>query len=794
MDRSPEPGSIELTGHKVLTDGLATHALAAAPEGWSRPEYMTVRDYWHAVRNHIWLVAGIVTLCTVALGYLMVCTPDYYDSTARVEINVTSTNPAVGDGHNYLVPVDIDPTYFNTQLQIISSPTLLRRVINSLNLESDRIFNRHMSKGGRRLRMLFSLFYWGKTDSQLGLVVDKTSLNSPLRSSESLEQLAEGQRLFAYVEDLQKRIAVEPVKEARSALVKDTRLVDITFRYPNLQLGAKIVNAIADGFVLQNHEKEEFNNSGAGRYLKQRVTELKEQIRTDQESLLSYSKKHEILSLDPGQNTTLDRLVSLNRQLVDAENERKIAEANYLAATQPGAAIALADESAKQIADAEGKLPDLRQRKAQLLVTTTEKYPEVREVNEQISALEAEIDTIRQRAIKTVLTNLQTRFRQALSHEQAIREAFEQQQQHTVTQNEAAVNYRLLEQEIETNKGLLNNLLQRLGENDLAAAGTADNIRVLDYAVVPDKVYPDGPWRLIWIGLGFLLSSTFAIGMAIFLEHLDNTLRSSKDVRNLLPIPCLAVIPSVIGSRLRHRLPRAAVVSLSGGGERRPSLLLDHNAPPYLFEAYRRLRTAVLLSSGARPPRRILITSSSIGEGKSTVVANLASSLAKTGVRVLIIDADLRRPRQQTLFSLKNGTGLRTLLTASNGDHEVLNLIQRHDSSGVHVLTSGCEPPNPSELLGSEKMVRLLELLENKFNYILVDSPALAVCPDAMLLSLVTDGALLVVHGGESSREVVRYSYEQLRSVGARVLGVVLNNVQLNSSEPRDYRYAYGGD
>src|ERR1700730_11017049 len=205
MERSSEPGSIELTRQRVPTDALATHALIAAPEPLLQPEYMTVRDYWHAVCSHIWLVSGIVALCTVAVGYLMVRTPDYYDATARVEINVTSTNPAVGDGHNYVVPVDIDPTYFNTQLQIISSPALLRRVINNLNLESDRIFNRHMSRGGRLLRKLFSLFYWGKTDSQLGLTVEK----KPTSPSETPEEIAERQRLLAYVGDLQKRITAE---------------------------------------------------------------------------------------------------------------------------------------------------------------------------------------------------------------------------------------------------------------------------------------------------------------------------------------------------------------------------------------------------------------------------------------------------------------------------------------------------------------------------------------------------------------------------------------------------------
>jgi len=794
MERSPEFGSIEVTGQKPSTTSLGMPSLWAASENSLSTEYMTMRDYWGVVRNHIWLVSFIVLLITLGVGFLMVRMPDYYDSTARVEINLTSRNPAVGDDRNEMVVVDNDPAYFNTEIQIISSPTLLRRVITSLDLEHDKVFNRHMRKGGRLLRMLVRVFYWGKTDSQLGLAVGKAPLPSGLQSSETPEEAAEGERLFPYVEDLQKRITIEPVKEARSSTFKDTRLVDITFRHQNAQMGARIVNAIADSLALQNREKQEINESGSGKYLKQRIAELQEQIRAGQESLLSYSKSHEILSLDPGQNTTLDRLVDLNRQLVEAENDRKIAEANYFAANQPDAAVALAYENSKEITDAEAKLPELRQKRAQLLVTATEQYPEVQEVNQEIAAVEADVEAIRQRAIKTVLTNLETKYQQALGHERAIREAFEQQKKSTATQNEAAVNYRLIQQGIETNKSLLNGLLQRLGENEVAAAGTADNIRVVDYAVVPDKIYPDGPWRLLWISLAFLLSSALAVGAAVFVEHLDDTLRSSKDVRSVLQASCLAVIPSVIASRLPRLLPRTADLNLNGGGDRGTIMFPDRNAPPYVTEAYRRLRTAVLLASGKLPPKKILVTSSTMGEGKSTVVANLAASLAKTGAKVLVIDADLRRPRQQTLFSLNNNAGLRDLLSGPTDDNAALGLIKSHSQSGVHVLTSGKEPPNPAELLGSERMGQLLEFLEKKFNYILIDSPALAACTDAVLLSLVADGTLLVVQGGQSPREVVRYSYEQLRSVGARILGVVLNNVGINSSEPRDYYYAYGGD
>jgi capsular exopolysaccharide synthesis family protein len=505
------------------------------------------------------------------------------------------------------------------------------------------------------------------------------------------------------------------------------------------------------------------------------------QIRADGERLSNYARDNQILSLDPSQNTVVDRLAGLNRQLLEAENDRKLAEATYRAATRPGAATALAESSGTQINELEQKLSALRQQRAQLLVENTEDWPEVKTIDSQIKALEKEAADTRQRSSNTVLANLKTRYDQSLEREQSLRTAFNQQRGETVTQNEASINYRLIQQELETNKTLLDGLMQRSKENDVAQAGTPNNIYVVDYAVAPTAAV--GPRRLRGIALAFALSLTFAFGLAIFLERMDDTIRSTEDVEKRLQLPTLTVIP-LIGSMMRRRLLPGTRSSNGDGTE----LLLHTDEKSGLSEAYRQLRTSVLLSTPGQPPQALLITSSLPAEGKTTTAVNVALSLGQTGSKVLIIDADMRRPRIHQIFKLSNKDGLSTILSRKHKEAEVEALIRHNEESGLFLLTSGSVPPNPAELLGSDQMRQLLVFLRTKFDHIVIDSPPIASFTDGVLVALMSDGAILVIHGGKSSRTVVRLARQQLRNVGAKVLGVVLNKIDLHSA---DYYYYY---
>jgi len=220
-------------------------------------------------------------------------------------------------------------------------------------------------------------------------------------------------------------------------------------------------------------------------------------------------------------------------------------------------------------------------------------------------------------------------------------------------------------------------------------------------------------------------------------------------------------------------------------------LLITADPRSPLAEAYRHLRTSILLSTAGRAPRSLLITSSLPSEGKTTTATNTAISLAQTGARVLIIDADMRRPRLHSVFNIENGNGLSTLLSSELTDHEIDAAVKQDEKSKLFLLTSGPIPPNPAELIGSEQMAKLLRMLMAKFNHVVLDSPPISSFTDGVLIASMVDGVILVVHAGRSSRQVVRRSSQMLHEIGAKIFGVVLNNVNLNAKDNYYYYQSY---
>ena len=748
-------------------------------------------DYWRAIRKRLWLVLGIVALITMLAIVYVARKPDFYEAQARVQVDLEDAGGIVNNTRPLYGPTD-DPIYFNTQLQILVSPGLLRRVVRTLDLEHNPEFFKGTPE--QRQSTWQTILRMAGLESQNpdagSKTQDKLPLTTTVAQATAREDLNEAKRLAPYVSIILGGLKVEPVKETRG-YYKETRLIDIKFTHPFPEVTSKVVNAIAETYVFSNLEKRTEANSTTGDFLQKRIAELQQQIRTAEERLVNYAKNNQIISLDPNQNTVVERLAGLNRQLLEAENDRKTAEAANNAARLPNAADALADSDPKQANEVETKLVDLRQKRAQLLVDATEEAPEVKEVDQQIGELDKQLKDLRSRKSSTLLTNLNTRFRQTLEREQFLRKAFEQQRAQTLSQNEAAINYRIIQQEIETNKSLLNGLLQGAKENDVVMAGKPNNISIVDYALTPDS--PVGPNRARTIIAAFFLSVGLGVGLALFIEYLDDTVHSTEEVERVLHLPALAVIPSVGHAARRRVLPgTTALQKQNGNGTGSSELLMNVDGRSPLAEAYRHLRTSVLLSTAGRAPKSLLVTSSLPGEGKTTTAVNTAISLAQTSASVVIIDADMRRPRLQNIFGMKGQEGLSSILSSDISEGEMLEMVRHDDASGLNVLTSGPIPPNPAELLGSDQMRRLIAALQANYAHVVVDSPPVSSFTDGVLVSTMVDGVLLVVHGGKSSRHIVRRSKQLLNDVGAKIFGVVLNNVNLQSHDYYYYQSYYG--
>jgi len=753
----------------------------ASPED---DESIPLRDYWRSVRKRLWLVIGVTALITMLALLYMLRKPDIYEAHARVQVDLEGAGQTRGAVANSPIVVNNtlnDVSYFNTQLENLSSQELLLRVVKTLDLEHNPRFfiSPERSKSSTWQRFLQSMgVSQVTTDEAKPEYVSDTLIPSTLAPASVQADIEEAARLAPYVQHLQQNLTVKKVNS--------TRLIRVGYYHHDPAIAARTVNALLSVFVRSNLEVMTETGSTTGDFLQKRIAELQSQIRTNEEQLLNYAKDNQILTLDEHQNTVVERLVGLNQQLLEAENERKLAEASYRAAQAPGAAEALSNESTKQIADNELRLSELRAKRADLLVENTEEWPEVKEISQQVAALEKQVLEFRRRATSTVLTNLETRYRQTLAREQSLRSAFNQQRGETLTQNEAAVNYRIIQQEIKTNKNLLDGLLQRSKENDVVLAGTANNLHIKEYALRP--LEPVGPRRLLAVGVAAFFSLAFGICLALFLEYLDDTVRSSEDIETMLRLPTLAVIPSMGNSAKRRLFPsRAPLPPLNGNnGGNNELLIVYSDSRSGVAEAYRHLRTSILLSTPGRAPRSLLVTSSVPSEGKTTTSLNTAASLAQTNDRVLLVDADMRRPRLHSLLGLSNRRGLSTILSTQMSEEDILALIQQHEPSGLYLLSSGSIPPNPAELIGSEQMRSLIMLLENSFTHVVVDSPPITSFTDGVLLSSLVDGVLLVVHGGRSARSVVRRSRQLLQDVGAKIFGVVLNKVNANSP---DYYY-----
>jgi len=769
-------------------------------------------DYWHAIRKRLWLVVGIAVLMTTLTAIYMVRKPSIYSATAKVQVDNEQVNPDVVTNDRQRPFASSDPAYFNTQLQLLWSDSLIRRVIKEHNLDASKELQATKAGSGSTFQSVLR---------SIGLATDpqvSKNENGSFDSSNSdgslisPEEVAEAVRLAPYVDAIHKTLEIDPVRESRTSF-KDTRLIGITFLHTDPKFAAFVVNSIAETYTVMNQEKRSGTSRKTNDFLQERIASLQSEIKSDEEKLVSLTQDAGILKTEGDQTIVIDRLSGLNKQLLEAENQRKNAEANYFAVNNsPDKVKALTETEVARFtteqentiralqSDTQKKIADLKNQRIDKLQLFEEGAPEIKQIDAQIKNYQDSIDkavgkfqsdlaAFRQRNSKELLENLKTKYLQAKDQEDKIRVDFNKQYNEAQGQNLSAVNIKLLQQNIDTNKGFLDNLRKQVSGNDVAAEGTDNNVSVSEIAI-PSNVAVS-PRRLTAVLAALLLSTMFGMGLALVLEYLDDTIRTTEEVENYLQLPALAAIPTMDSMPKRKLLLVGGTSNEDDSNSGQSPLLISADTRSSLAEAYRHLRTSILLSTAGRAPKSLLITSSLPSEGKTTTATNTAISLAQTGARVLIIDADMRRPRLHTVFNVDNGAGLSSLLASELSDQDISDAVKQDEKTKLFLLTSGPIPPNPAELIGSSQMVALLSLLQSKFTHVVLDSPPIASFTDGVLIASMVDGVILVVHAGKSSRQVVRRSRQLLQEIGAKVFGVVLNNVNLNTKDNYYYYQSY---
>ncbi len=704
-----------------------------------------LRDYWRIVRRRLWIPIGIVIVTVTLATIYNLRLPSIYEGVTEVDLEREDRTVNLKDFQINMGGGD-DSQYINTQLQIMKSPRVAYLVAKSLDLEHNSEF--------------------------------APGLHSGTLSSQTLEatngesdEAAEMERLTAWTDTLVGSIEIKPVRE--------TRLVEIHYRHTNKELARKIADTWAESFIANNLKSRYDANKESGKFLEKSIADYKLRVKEADERLLNYRRDHQILDFGEKENTVSERLVALNQLLLQAETERKTAQLAYDMSRGVADVTTLPEIQRDPIAqELTKKITELRQQREQLLVEFTPEWPDVKKVEQQLSRLEGELRASHQRVVSTI----DNQYRTATAKEEGLQKAFAQQRAETLHQNEGAITAKMLQKEVDTNNQMLTNLMSSQQGVEISAASMlrSNNIRITKLSPKPNL--PVAPKRTQNIMLAALLALIGGIGLVLFLDYINNKIESVEDIDRYMKLPALGVIPVLQGGKARRLTSGKAGKELVPAGNNSQVILTQLDATSPVAESYRQLRTALLLSSAGHAPRTLLFTSSQPAEGKTTTSVNTAISLAQTGAAVLIVDADLRRPRVHKVFGLKNNAGLSNYLA---GEGELASLIQIA-MPNLYVLPVGPLPPNPAELLGSAKMKTVVETLSTNFDYVVIDSPPVSSFADSLILSSLVEGVIIVVKGGVTPREMAQRTKAHLQSVGAKILGVVINQIKL---QPHDYYY-----
>lgn len=741
------------------------------PFGQEPDSALDVKEYLEKVRRHWRLIALTALVCTVAGVVMYFITPKLYTARAVLQIERRSLTPLLGSENPWLENW-FNLEFYPTQERLLQSRGLAERVVRDLDLVNNPSFESPRPEG------------WEGTEE----------------ASAALDEAA----LARIANRIRGGLSVRRIRE--------TQLVELTYTSRSPEMAAKLANGFAEAFIDQGIDSR-FENAGkASTFIAEQIETLKREISERELQLQDLSRRTDIVDLDPQSNSTIQRLRGLDQEFSSAKNDRIELEARYRELLALPAESVADSFSGGEVSQQRSTVASLRQDYNSRLNVFKPEWPEMVELKSRIETAEQNLRQMVEENAALARETARAAYQAALRKEQTLEQELNALKSQTVDQKSSRLEIVNLEDEVRTRRELLNELLRRQSETDVASRlqnSRASNVRIVDTALVPGGASHPSLRRNV--GMGVLAGLLLGIGLALLLEYLDRTLKSSEELERILGLPTLAVIPDIshqdrgyygYGNRL---LPGYGADDSSKGGKNKsksrrakegrpeeadPKIeLLPYTKPRLaIAEAYRSLRTALLLSS-AQQLRAVTITSAEAGEGKTATAANLAVVMAQLGRNVLIVDGDLRKPRQHQLFRSSNRSGLVNHLV---GDTEAKDVIFRTEIPHLYICPSGPTPPNPSELLSSKKMTTFLDYALERFDFVVIDTPPTLAVTDSTLLGALTDGVVLCCRAGKLQREEARACRDRLRFAEIRILGAVLNRFRPTaggSSYARKYRY-----
>jgi polysaccharide biosynthesis transport protein len=738
--RAPIPGEVA---------GPAQVSLPA-----SAPQPMHVFDRLNAVFKHRRLAGVAFLLIVTTMMVQSYSTVPIYQAYSRVQIqDERSVQVGTLNANDPAFWQESEP-YYRTQYAIIASRGLARRVVRQLNLQNSPLFNgtapppRDPVSLARQARASASA--WARS---------LISTPGPAVAPPALDESAQEARLIsAFLGGL------DVVPETA------TRLVKIIYRHSNPQFAALAANTIAQEYAQQNIDLRLANTDKTLVWLGEELKRYEQQLSDSESALAQYREQNNAGSLDEKQNLIGARLNQLNDTVTTARNTRLTKQAIYeqLKGANPNDDAIdnfpiIGSNSA--VVDAKNALATLAAQQQSLSARYLPGHQKMADIN-------AQVDNARRRLIAertTVLENIRNEYNALVTQERSFSQQLAEQQAKVNDLDKKGGSYNILRRKADSERTVYQTLLQQQKELAVVANSRANNVQVMDKAEVPGTPILPNP-RKDWI-TALIAGITIAMGLAFGIEYLDDTVKTPEDITHRLKLPLLGLVPAVRGDRVP---------------------VLSEPVPHDFGEAFRSLRTSLVFTSGAQSTRIIAVTSSQPLEGKTTTACNLAMALALGGSRVLLIDADMRRPGLHKTMGLTNGTGLSHLLV---GQARVRDAVQRTSEPNLVAITAGRTPPNPSELLSSERMNNLLtNLTTGPFDWVIIDTPPVLAVTDAVILAQRVSGVVFVV-GSEMTRRVhAERALEVLQSGHPRSVTVVLNRVDFNRNKyyySRYYGYQY---
>lgn len=706
-----------------------------------------VQQLLEPLKRHRRLITVIAIVVVAASLVIYATTPKSYRAATVLQVERRMAGPVRVEDIIGVESYWDAQSFYPTQFALIRSRGMAERVVQRLRLAEDPVFN-----------------------------PVRAELPSAAHVGGGAVSL-DARELARLAGRIQQGLTVQPVK--------DTRLVEISYVSPSPELSARIANGVAEAYIDWGIEMRGISVEKASSFLNSQIESIKREIADKEAELQAYSRSAtDIVALDPASNVALQRLEALNKDYIAAVSERINKEARYQQLVNSPRDAVPESVAGGLVASLRSEVLRLERDYASKLATYKPDWPAMQSLKEQIEKARQNLAA----AYDETLRGARTEYETALRREQSLAEELTRQKGQALELNSAAVAYNNLKVEVQTRRTLLDELLRKQSQTEVASrmqGSRESNVVVVDRALAPARPFrPSLPQHL---GIGVTLGLLAGLGLAYGLHFLDRTCKSRDDVERVLGLPVLGVIPDISaagrgygyygygygyygygygsGQRRRDKKQQQAVEQVD------IELVCLIHPRMQVSEAFRGLRTSLLLSS-AQSLEVVLVTSTTVGEGKTATSGNLAVVLAQLGKHVLLVDGDLRRPRQHEIFKISNRAGLVNFIT---GQAEPAEVFLRSAVPNLYLTPSGPVPPNPSELLASARAHEFFALARQRFDFVVIDSPPVLPVTDATVLSRVADGVVVCVGAGIVNRGDAKECLARLSLVEARVLGAVFN-------------------